>query len=45
VDGGFASRAAIEQFKTASPVPLHDLGVRDIRGRSGGIAVVGLAAG
>jgi adenylate cyclase len=45
VDGGFvASRAAIEQFKTASPVPLHDLGVRDIRGRSGGIAVVGLAA-
>jgi hypothetical protein len=35
VDGGFiASRAAIEQFKTASPVPLHDLGVRDIRGRS-----------
>ncbi len=43
VDGGFvASRAAIERFKTAPPVPLQDLGVRDIRGRSGGIAVMGL---
>ncbi len=44
VDGGFVvSRAAIDQFKATMPVPLHDLGVRDIRGRSDGIAVMGLA--
>lgn len=44
VDGGFvASRAAIEQFKSPLPAPLHDLGVRDIRGRSDGLAVMGLA--
>ncbi|MBX9820306.1 MAG: adenylate/guanylate cyclase domain-containing protein [Afipia birgiae] len=44
VEGGFlASRAAIERFKSAPPVPLHDLGVRDIRGKSDGIAVLGLA--
>lgn len=44
VEGGFlASRAAIDRFKSAPPVPLRDLGMRDIRGRSDGIAVVGLA--
>jgi adenylate cyclase len=44
VDGGFlASRAAIEHFKSAPPVPMQDLGVRDIRGKSDGIAVMGLA--
>jgi adenylate cyclase len=44
VDGGFvASRAAIEQFKSPPPVELHDLGVREIRGKSGSIAVMGLA--
>ena len=44
VDGGFlASRAAIDRFKSALPVPMHDLGVRDIRGKSDGIAVMGLA--
>lgn len=44
VDGGFvASRAAIDRFKSEPPVALHDLGIRDIRGRSGGIAVTGLA--
>jgi len=45
VDGGFvASRAAIDRFKSAPPVPVRDLGVRDIRGKSDGIEVVGLAA-
>ncbi|MBN9584638.1 MAG: adenylate/guanylate cyclase domain-containing protein [Afipia sp. 62-7] len=44
VDGGFvASRAAIDRFKSEPPIALLDLGVRDIRGRSGGIAVTGLA--
>lgn len=44
VDGGFlASRAAIDRFKTAPPVPMQDLGVRDIRGKADGIAVMGLA--
>ncbi|NGX95030.1 MAG: adenylate/guanylate cyclase domain-containing protein [Candidatus Afipia apatlaquensis] len=44
VEGGFvASRAAIQQFKSALPAPLHDLGVRDIRGKSDGLAVMGLA--
>jgi adenylate cyclase len=44
IEGGFvASRAAIDRFKSAPPVPLHDLGVRDIRGKSDGIAVMGLA--
>jgi len=44
VEGGFvASRAAIEQFKSPLPAPLHDLGVREIRGKSGNIAVMGLA--
>jgi len=44
VDGGFvASRAAIARFKAAMPVPVRDLGMRDIRGKSDGIDVVGLA--
>lgn len=44
VDGGFlASQAAIARFKAAPPIPLHALGVRDIRGKSDGIAVVGIA--
>lgn len=44
VEGGFlASRAAVERFKSAPPVPLRDLGVRDIRGKSDDIAVFGLA--
>jgi adenylate cyclase len=44
VEGGFvASRAAIDRFNSAPPVSLHDLGVRDIRGKSDGIAVMGLA--
>lgn len=44
IEGGFvASRAAVNRFKSALPVPLHDLGVRDIRGKSDGIAVMGLA--
>ncbi|MGL5165667.1 MAG: adenylate/guanylate cyclase domain-containing protein [Afipia sp.] len=45
VDGGFvASRAAINRFRSALPIPLCDLGVRDIRGKSDGIDVVGLAS-
>jgi adenylate cyclase len=44
VEGGFlASRAAIDRFASASPVPLCDLGVREIRGKSGGIEVAGIA--
>jgi len=44
VEGGFvASRAAIEQFKSPPPVALQDLGVREIRGRTGSVAVMGLA--
>lgn len=44
VEGGFlASRAAIDRFTSAPPVPLHDLGVRVIRGKSDGIEVVGLS--
>lgn len=44
VEGGFvASRAAIDRFKSALPAPLQDLGVREIRGKSGSIAVMGLA--
>lgn len=44
VEGGFlASRAAVEQFKSAPPVALRDLGVRGIRGKSDDIAVFGLA--
>ncbi len=44
VDGGFlASQAAIARFKAAPPIPLHVLGVRDIRGKSDGIEVVGIA--
>lgn len=44
VDGGFlASRAAIDRFRSALPVPLTELGVRDIRGKADGITVVGLA--
>ena len=44
VEGGFvASRAAIDRFKSSPPVPVRDLGVQDIRGKSGGIDVVGLA--
>lgn len=45
VNGGFvASRAAIEQFTSPPPVQLHDLGMREIRGKSGSVTVVGLAA-
>lgn len=45
VEGGFvASRAAIDQFKATPPVRLHDLGVREIRGKADGIPVVGLTA-
>lgn len=44
VEGGFlASRAAIERFRSTPPVALCGLGVRDIRGKSDGIEVVGLA--
>jgi len=44
VEGGFvASRAAIDRFRSAPPVLLQDIGVRDIRGKSDGIAVMGLA--
>ncbi|HEX7791502.1 MAG TPA: adenylate/guanylate cyclase domain-containing protein [Afipia sp.] len=44
VDGGFlASRAAIDRFRSAPPVPLRDLGIRDIRGKFDGIDVVGIA--
>lgn len=44
VEGGFlASRAAIDRFKSASPVPLCELGFQDIRGKSDRIEVVGLA--
>ncbi len=44
VEGGFlASRAAIDRFASASPVRLCDLGFREIRGKSDGIEVVGIA--
>ena len=43
VEGGFvASRAAIERFRSPLPAPLQDLGVREIRGKSDGLAVMGL---
>jgi adenylate cyclase len=43
VDGGFlASRAAMEQFRSAVPVKVRDLGRLPIRGRTEGIDVVGL---
>lgn len=44
VDGGFlASQAAIDRFNSPAPVALCDLGVRDLRGKSDSIGVVGLA--
>ncbi|WP_246658010.1 adenylate/guanylate cyclase domain-containing protein [Afipia massiliensis] len=44
VEGGFvASRPAIDRFESTLPAPLQDLGVREIRGKSGSIAVMGLA--
>ena len=43
VEGGFlASRAAMEQFRSALPVKVCDLGRLPIRGRVEGIDVVGL---
>jgi adenylate cyclase len=43
VEGGFlASRAAMEQFRSALPVKVRDLGRLPIRGRTDGIDVVGL---
>jgi len=43
VEGGFlASRAAMEQFRSALPVKVSDLGRLPIRGRVEGIDVVGL---
>jgi adenylate cyclase len=45
VDGGFlASRAAMERFTSAPPFAVRDLGRLEIRGRAGGIDVVGIAA-
>jgi adenylate cyclase len=45
VEGGFlASRIAMQQFKSASPFPVRDLGEFHIRGRKDGIDVVGLDA-
>lgn len=45
VEGGFlASRAAIDKFTAALPIPVRDLGRLPIRGRADGIDVVGLAA-
>ena len=37
-----ASRAAMEQFRSALPVKVRDLGRLPIRGRADGIDVVGL---
>jgi adenylate cyclase len=43
VEGGFlASRAAMEQFRSALPVKVRNLGRLPIRGRADGIDVVGL---
>jgi adenylate cyclase len=43
VEGGFlASRVAMEQFRSALPVKVRDLGRLPIRGRTDGIDVVGL---
>jgi adenylate cyclase len=43
VEGGFlASRAAIEQFRSALPAKVRDLGRLPIRGRTDGIDVIGL---
>jgi adenylate cyclase len=45
VDGGFlASRAAMQQFRSAPPFAVRDLGRLPIRGRADGIDVVGLGA-
>ncbi|SHL19696.1 adenylate cyclase [Bradyrhizobium lablabi] len=45
VDGGFlASRAAMEQFGSAPPFPVRELGQLPIRGRADGIDVVGIDA-
>lgn len=45
VDGGFlASRAAMQQFNSAPPFPMRDLGQLPIRGRADGIEVVGIDA-
>jgi adenylate cyclase len=43
VDGGFlASRTAMERFNSAAPFAIRDLGRLPIRGRAGGIDVVGI---
>jgi adenylate cyclase len=43
VEGGFlASRVAMDQFRSAPPVKVRDLGQVSIRGRMDGIDVVGL---
>ena len=43
VEGGFLiSRAAMDQFRSALPVPVRDLGRLTIRGRADGIDAVGL---
>ena len=45
VDGGFlASRAAMQQFSSAPPFVVRDLGRLPIRGRADGIDVVGIDA-
>lgn len=45
IDGGFVvSRAAMMRFNSAPPVAMRDLGPRAIRGRAGGIEVLGLTA-
>jgi adenylate cyclase len=45
VDGGFlVSRAAMEQFRSAPPFAVRDLGRMPIRGRADGIDVVGIGA-
>jgi adenylate cyclase len=45
VDGGFlASRAAMQQFSSAPPFAVRDLGRLPIRGRADGIDVVGIDA-
>lgn len=43
VDGGFlVSRAAMDRFGSACPVPVRNLGLRAIRGKADGIEVAGL---
>jgi adenylate cyclase len=43
VEGGFlASRAVMEQFRSAQPAKVRNLGRLPIRGRADGIDIVGL---